>query len=59
MCWHKWSKWSVPYNSVRTEPMGSFGDSKTINVVIQERTCEKCFEVDVKVIREGRTQDEE
>ena len=37
-CWHKWKKWSDPYNGIFADSDGSIGYFS----VCQMRICEKC-----------------
>lgn len=53
MCWHKFGKWSNPKNSSEARAFGSFGDMRVVDVVIQERTCMKCFIVESRFVRDG------
>ena len=51
-CWHKWEKWSNPYNGVwgKSDSIGYFK-------VCQYRVCSKCGKASVRKIPELRTVD--
>lgn len=54
MCWHKFGKWSKPFDSEMEKGFGHFGETTTIKVVLQQCTCTKCNLVKTRVIREGQ-----
>jgi hypothetical protein len=48
MCIHrKWSKWGTPYTG--TQPLGD----QDVPVVVQQRVCEKCGEIEIMCIWVG------
>lgn len=53
-CWHKWGKWSSPYNGVFADADGSFGYFS----VCQLRECEKCGKAEHRRIPKMRSLDE-
>ena len=57
MCWHKYGKWSKPFDSETTRPTGNFGDWRNVAIVQQSRTCQKCNRIDTRYIRDGYTED--
>ena len=54
---HRYGKWSEAFNSTAVRSRGSFGDTSTDDVVIQQRTCVRCGFVKVRVVRDGKTED--
>lgn len=56
-CFHKWSNWSAPFNSTITRSRGSFGGTSVDDVVVQERTCNKCGKIQAVVLRDGKIND--
>jgi hypothetical protein len=54
---HKYKKWSLCFNATVVRGYGGFGDTKNVDVVMQERICEKCGYVDSRHVRDGYVQD--
>lgn len=59
MClvFHRYGKWSRPFNSKKVRSRGEFGSISQDDVVVQERKCAKCNHVKVRIVRDGRTED--
>jgi len=51
MCWHKFGKWSDPYQVEQTRE--NYGEAHQHKINIQVRVCEKCNIVDTRTAVEG------
>ena len=52
LCLHKWSKWTDPY-PVTVQRLDKWGDEHTVQVTVQDRTCDKCNKVQTRYISDG------
>lgn len=59
MCrvFHRYGKWSRPFNSKKVRSRGEFGNTSQDDVVVQERKCSSCNYVQVRIVRDGRIED--
>jgi len=57
MHWHKFSKWSEPYNATHNRKYGDFGVYHKVDIVMQERKCSKCGLVITRRIRDGKIEE--
>lgn len=57
MCFlfHKWSKWSAPFDSVVEHVVSSFGDLARSDALVQERTCQRCGLRESHVVRYSKS----
>jgi len=53
MHFHKWSKWSKPFNTYVTRGVGSFSSTRDFPVTKQSRTCSICQKVDTRYCGDG------
>jgi hypothetical protein len=51
---HHYGNWSEPMEITIVNAFGSFGQTTTIPVVVQERTCSVCGVIDSRIIGEGK-----
>jgi len=56
--WHKFGKWSKPFNSTTTRATGEFGDWREVSIVQQTRVCEVCDYVQSREVRDGKVEDQ-
>jgi hypothetical protein len=56
---HKYSKWSRPYNSKTVRSRGGFGDTSNDDVVRQKRTCLQCGKIEARHLHDGKIEAEE
>ena len=54
---HKYLAWSLCFNSTKRRGYGGFGDTILVEVVVQERICDRCGYVESRYVRDGKVED--